>query len=103
MRVLIPAGGRPLGGWAAGQRVSLEQSEVHHLRVRRAADYENVEILDGAGFRGNGCLVQLGGEWAVDINTAEQQPRPPELTMAVATGDRERFSWMVEKSVELGV
>ena len=28
---------------------------------------------------------------------------PPELTLAVGAGDRERFAWLVEKAVELGV
>jgi 16S rRNA (uracil1498-N3)-methyltransferase len=103
MRVLIPAGGCPQGGWAAGQRVSLDENEVHHLRVRRAKDRESVELLDGAGLRGTGRLVQSGRQWMVEVRTAERQARPPELTLAVAAGDRERFSWMVEKTVELGV
>jgi 16S rRNA (uracil1498-N3)-methyltransferase len=39
----------------------------------------------------------------VEIRAAELQQRPPVLTLAVGAGDRERFSWMVEKSVEFGV
>jgi 16S rRNA (uracil1498-N3)-methyltransferase len=39
----------------------------------------------------------------VDVDSADRQARRPELTLAVAAGDRERFSWMVEKAVELGV
>jgi 16S rRNA (uracil1498-N3)-methyltransferase len=103
MRVLIPAGGRPPGGWAAGQRVSLDDSEVHHLRVRRAQDRETVELLDGTGLRGTGRLVQTGKQWAVEVQSAQQESRPADLTLAVAAGDRDRFSWMVEKAVELGV
>jgi 16S rRNA (uracil1498-N3)-methyltransferase len=98
MRVLIQP-----GGWTAGQRVSLDESETHHLRVRRAKDREAVEILDGAGLRGTGRLLQAGKQWMVEIRAVEREERPPELTLAVAAGDRERFSWMVEKSVELGV
>jgi 16S rRNA (uracil1498-N3)-methyltransferase len=103
MRVVIQRGGHPQGGWAAGQRVSLDEHEVHHLRVRRAKDRESVEVLDGAGLLGTGRLVQAGRQWMVEIRTAEQRKRPPELRLAVAAGDRERFSWMVEKAVELGV
>jgi 16S rRNA (uracil1498-N3)-methyltransferase len=111
MRVLIQAGsgagpGRSEGAaslWAVGQRISLDENEVHHLRVRRAKDRENVEILDGAGLSGTGRLIQSGRQWLVEIRTIERQVRPPETTLAVAAGDRERFSWMVEKSVELGV
>ena len=98
MRVLVSQGSAE-----AGKRVSLEEQELHHLRVRRPKNDEPVEILDGAGLVGAGTLVQVRREWMVDISTAELQQRPPALTLAVAAGDRERFSWMVEKSVELGV
>jgi 16S rRNA (uracil1498-N3)-methyltransferase len=98
MRVLIPP-----GGWTAGQRISLDDNEVHHLRVRRARDREIVELLDGTGLRGTGRLVQAGKQWSVEVQSAYHESRPAELTLAVAAGDRDRFSWMVEKAVELGV
>ena len=98
MRVLIPP-----GGWTAGQRISLDDNEVHHLRVRRAHDREIVELLDGTGLRGTGRLVQAGKQWSVEVQSAHRESRPAELTLAVAAGDRDRFSWMVEKAVELGV
>jgi 16S rRNA (uracil1498-N3)-methyltransferase len=103
MRVLVQQGGCPPGGWAAGQRVSLDDNEIHHLRVRRAKDRESVEILDGVGLTGTGRLIQSGRQWLVEIRTAHRLERPPETTLAVAAGDRERFTWMVEKAVELGV
>lgn len=103
MRVLIQAGSGAGALWAVGQRVSLDESEAHHLRVRRAREHEGVEVLDGAGLVGTGRLVRVGSDWVVDIETAERQTRRPELTLAVAAGDRERFSWMAEKAVELGV
>jgi 16S rRNA (uracil1498-N3)-methyltransferase len=98
MRVLI----RRESG-EAGRRVSLDEDEIHHLRVRRAKDGEAVEILDGAGLRGTGRLRQDGKHWSVEILSVEREERPAELTLAVAAGDRERFSWMVEKAAELGV
>ena len=101
VRVLIQAGAGTL--WAAGQRVNLDETEAHHLRVRRAREHEGVEVLDGAGLVGTGRLVRVGADWVVDIETAERQTRRPELILAVAAGDRERFSWMAEKAVELGV
>ena len=98
MRILIaPGSGRP------GERVNLDESEVHHLRVRRARDHERVEVLDGSGLRGTGLLIQSGQHWLVEVQSMEMQERLPETTLAVAAGDRERFSWMVEKLVELGV
>jgi 16S rRNA (uracil1498-N3)-methyltransferase len=98
MRVLIQR-----GSGRAGEQVSLDQGEIHHLRVRRARDGEVVEILDGAGLKATGRLIHTSREWVVEIGAAEVEPRPPELILAVGAGDRERFSWLVEKSVELGV
>ena len=98
MRVLVQA-----GSGAAGQRVRLDDAEVHHLRVRRARDHERVEVLDGAGLKASGHLIQDGRQWLVEIGPVERQEPPPELILAVAAGDRERFSWLVEKAVELGM
>jgi 16S rRNA (uracil1498-N3)-methyltransferase len=97
MRVLVPQGSAE-----AGKRIRLDKDEVRHLQVRRAKDREEVIVLDGAGLLGAGKLVQVGRQWMVDIIAAELRQRPPTLALAVAAGDRERFSWMVEKSVELG-
>lgn len=98
MRVLIPR-----GSGEAGKRVSLDEQELHHLRVRRPRDQEMVEVLDGVGLSGSGTLVQVGREWMVDISAAQVRKPPPALILAVAAGDRERFGWMVEKAVELEV
>jgi 16S rRNA (uracil1498-N3)-methyltransferase len=103
MRVLIPRGSGSADPRVVGKRVGLDDEEVHHLRVRRAKDRDPVEILDGAGLRGQGLLVQAGRTWQVELQSVERHERPPETTIAVAAGDRERFAWMVEKSVELGV
>ena len=43
MRVLLPPGTA-----VEGQRCRLSEEESHHLRVRRAAEGELVEIRDGA-------------------------------------------------------
>jgi len=98
MRVLVPPGSAIIG-----QRTTLDESEVHHLKVRRAREDEGVEVLDGAGMSGAGVLVREGAKWLVDITSAERKPAQAELTLAVAAGDRERFTWMAEKAVELGV
>ena len=98
MRVVVER-----GEVKAGQRVPLGEAEVQHLKVRRARDGDKIEVLDGAGFRGSGILIKAGREWMVDVGAVELLQTPPALTLAVATGDRERFSWLVEKAVELGV
>jgi 16S rRNA (uracil1498-N3)-methyltransferase len=86
-----------------GERVTLTDDEVHHLKVRRAREEEGVEVLDGAGLSGTGVLIRAGAKWLVEIRSAERKRAEPELTLAVAAGDRERFTWMAEKAVELGV
>lgn len=98
MRVLV----RP-GSAIVGERAALDDNEIHHLKVRRAREGEGVELLDGAGLSGTGVLVRAGAKWMVEIRSAERGPAQPELTLAVAAGDRERFTWMTEKAVELGV
>ncbi len=103
MKVVIGPSSGASALWAVGQRVGLDEHEAHHLMVRRARDGETVEVLDGAGFTGTGILVQSGREWLVEVRNGEMQAPPAPLTLAVAMGDRDRFSWMVEKSVELGV
>lgn len=98
MRILVSPGSA-----IVGQKTPLDESEVHHLKVRRAREDEGVEVLDGAGLSGTGVLVRQGTTWLVDIRSADRKPAQPELTLAVAAGDRERFTWMAEKAVELGV
>ena len=102
MRVLVPAE-TPASPMLVGARVELDDREEHHLRVRRVSEGAEVEVLDGAGFRGVGRLLRSGKRWVVEIRQLGHQPPPAALTLAVATGDRDRFSWMVEKAVELGV
>ena len=98
MRVLIPPGSA-----VVGTRATLDQSEAHHLRVRRAREDEGVEVLDGSGLTGTGRLVRVGSDWMVEIRSALRQPAQAQVTLAVAAGDRDRFTWMAEKAVELGV
>jgi 16S rRNA (uracil1498-N3)-methyltransferase len=96
--VLVPAGDHP-----AGSRAPIEESEAHHLRVRRVAAGEPVELRDGAGLVGTGRTVQEGRGWLVEVEAVAEAPRPAELTLAIGAGDRERFGWLVEKATELGV
>jgi 16S rRNA (uracil1498-N3)-methyltransferase len=88
---------------AVGQRGKVAEGEAHHLRVRRVADGEVVSIRDGAGLIGSGRLIRVGKGWEVEVATLERRLAPPDLTLAVGAGDRERFAWVVEKAVELGV
>jgi 16S rRNA (uracil1498-N3)-methyltransferase len=88
---------------SVGRRGRLLEGESHHLRVRRAREGDTVELRDGFGLVGRGRLVRAGEEWEVEIDTLDRHPAPPPLVLVVGAGDRERFAWVVEKAVELGV
>lgn len=102
-------GGRPMhrvivaAGFAAGSRVALDDEERHHLRVRRAEAGEPVELLDGRGLVGQGRLVTDGRDLAAAVDTVAQVPEPAAVRLLVGAGDKDRFGWLVEKAVELGV
>jgi 16S rRNA (uracil1498-N3)-methyltransferase len=98
MRVLLPPGAAVEGG-----RCRLSEEEGHHLRVRRAADGETVEIRDGAGLTGTGRLLKSPNGFEVEVVKARRDPRGSPLTLVVGAGDKERFAWLVEKAAELGV
>jgi 16S rRNA (uracil1498-N3)-methyltransferase len=94
--LLVPPGAAP------GRREAVDETEGHHLRVRRAAAGERVALRDGLGLVGTGRLASEGREWVVDVEAVERRARPAELTLAIGAGDRDRFAWVVEKAVELG-
>ena len=98
-RVLVPAGVH----LEPGAKLVLDESESHHLKVRRAREGEALELRDGFGLVGTGRLVKQGEDWAVEVGGVTCHPRPSELTLVVGAGDRERFEWLVEKAAELGV
>jgi 16S rRNA (uracil1498-N3)-methyltransferase len=99
--VLVPPGVVSPGA-GLGRRERLDDAEQHHLRVRRAQEGERVAVRDGAGLVGTGRIAIVGKAWEVEIENAERRARPATLTLVVGAGDRERFSWLVEKAVELG-
>ena len=98
IRVVAP---EPL---ADGTRlVVLDDDESHHLSVRRAAPGDPAEVLDGQGRIGVGRLMSVGKSWQVELDSIRVVPRPADLALLVGAGDKERFGWLVEKAVELGV
>ena len=95
------ATGLPLDAGAA--RVALDDSERHHLRVRRVAVDAPVEVLDGQGAVASGRLAADDGAWYVAVDTVRRIPRPAPLVLLVGAGDRDRMAGLVEKAQELGV
>jgi len=91
------------GTLVAGSWLAVPESESHHLRVRRAADGSEVRLLDGQGNVASGVLGWDKKTAMVQVVQVAAEPRPPELTLAVGAGDRDRLGWLAEKSAELGV
>ncbi|MFI5210585.1 MAG: RsmE family RNA methyltransferase, partial [Gemmatimonadales bacterium] len=91
------------GTLVAGTWLAVPESESHHLRVRRAADGTEVRVLDGEGNVGSGVLAWNRKSAMVEIARIAAEPRPPDLTLAVGAGDRDRLGWLAEKSAERGV
>lgn len=95
IRILVPAGAPP-------GRIRLDDDEAHHLTVRRAGWPADVSYTDGAGLRGIGRVSPAGSGLELEPMTRESVPRPAARVLAVGAGDRDRFTWLVEKATELG-
>lgn len=86
-----------------GARLVLEQEEVRHLQVRRAAEGQAVVVLDGAGTRGFGRLAQAADGYVVAVERVSRDPMPPVVTLIVGAGDRDRFAVVAEQAAQFGV
>ena len=91
------------GTLTVGATVPLEDEERHQLRVRRAAEGNQVRALDGAGTIAEGVLVRVGKDFAIRIEHVASVAEPPRVSLVVGAGDKERFGWLAEKAAELGV
>ena len=91
------------GALAPEQQVRLDESERHHLRVRRAREGDPVRLLDGRGGTAEGHIAGSPAEGIIQVQTQVTVPRSACRGLAVAAGDRDRFGWLVEKAAELGV
>ncbi|MFN0179424.1 MAG: RsmE family RNA methyltransferase [Gemmatimonadales bacterium] len=81
-------------------RLVLSEDERHHLAVRRIAPGTPVEVLDGHGAIGVGAI---GADQSVDLTRVVRVERPVAVSLLVGAGDKDRFGWLVEKCVEVGV
>ncbi len=89
-----------------GDFIRLEGTEAHHLaRVMRKTVGERVELFDGRGRFALAQIVTLSKK-TVDLKilASSETPAPAgEVILATAVPKGERFRWLVEKAVELGV
>ncbi len=89
-------------------KVALNHEETRHLRdVLRLKESDKVQIFDGAG-REVLCEIQSVGKKETHLKIIEETaPSAPEsrlnLTLAVALLKNEKFDFVVQKAVELGV
>lgn len=90
----------------SGDVALLEGTEAHHLsRVLRKTKGERIEIFDGDG---HFALAEIEAveKKSVELKVLERGVSPPPLgqvVLASAVPKGDRFRWLVEKAVELGV
>ena len=85
---------------AAGAVVALEGDELHHARVVRVREGEEVEVFDGrgAGFFG----VYDDGAIRLTAPTPERES-PADVHLAMAIIQLDKFELVLQKATELGV
>jgi 16S rRNA (uracil1498-N3)-methyltransferase len=87
---------------APGATVALDGDELHHARVVRLREGEEVEVFDGRG----GAWVALARALPdVELLRALEIDREPRtaLTLAMAIINLEKFELVLQKATELGV
>lgn len=87
--------------------VRLEGAEARHLsRVMRFEPGDLVTLFDGQGIESEARITRVAQDLVelTILSRTNDADRPlVELTLATAVPKGERFDWLVEKSVELGV
>lgn len=90
----------------ASETARLEGSEVHHAsRVLRKSAGDEIEIFNGSGRVALAKIAKISKK-TVDLEIVDSWEFPPpevELTLASAIPKSDRFRFLIEKSVELGV
>lgn len=91
----------------SGSELILEGNEAHHLvRVLRLQAGEQVTVFDGQGRESTAQIAAVSREQAVLQLRGELHELPPPrrpLVLGSAVPKGERFDWLIEKAVELGV
>lgn len=92
-------------GNLGGPEAVLGESEAHHLlHVLRAQVGDRVELLNG---QGDTAIAEVAETRKRDVRLTvlerQHHPRLPGPILAVAVPKGDRFRWLIEKCVELGV
>ena len=91
------------GALVDGAAIDLDDTEAHHLRVRRVEAFADVHLFDGAGTSARGSLTARGQAVSVTVGIVQHAPRPAPTLLAVGAGDKDRFLSLAERCTELGV
>lgn len=90
----------------AGETARLEGSEVHHAsRVLRKSAGDEIEVFNGSG-RVALAKISTISKKILELEIVDSWEAPPpevEITLASALPKADRFRFLIEKSVELGV
>ena len=87
-------------------RAFLRENELHHLtKVLRAQEGDRFEGVDSQGSRHLCELRRESGKWYGEILTSREMAgeSPFKLSLAQALIKKDRFEWVIQKAVELGV
>jgi len=89
---------------AVGATIELSEGAAQHVRVRRLAIGDTVQVTNGRGSIAGGRLARLTKKGAaVEVDRVDEVARPRVLRLFVPVADRERTLWLAEKSAELAV
>jgi len=87
---------------ASGATVALEGDELHHARVVRLRDGEEIEVFDGRGGAWTAVARELPSVELVQPVAVDREPRVA-LHLAMAIINLEKFELVLQKATELGV
>ncbi len=90
------------GPFKAGGVVILDETEAHHLRVRRVGDGAVIRLVDGRGGVATARVSVENQVVAARVVATTSVGAPPVTELLLGAGDRDRFLAAVEKATELG-
>ncbi len=90
------------GPFRAGGVVILDETEAHHLRVRRVGDGAVIRLVDGRGGVATARVSVENQVVAARVVATTSVGAPPLTELLLGAGDRDRFLAAVETATELG-
>lgn len=87
---------------AAGAVVALEGNELHHARVVRVREGEEIEVFDGRGGAWIAVARELPSVELLRTVDVDREPRVA-LHLAMAIINLDKFELVLQKATELGV